>query len=133
MRVELYEQESGRLVAVQNLSQGTPQQLQGLEFTFQGEGQFTGLKVVKNPGINLIWIASGLMILGLVTLFYFPHRRLWALCKPRPDGTTEVSMRMTAQRDIALSSEFDRLNDKITGELGSSQESDNSNEGGRDV
>ncbi len=133
MRVELYEQENDRLVAVQNLSQGAPQQLEGLEFTFQREGQFTGLKVVKNPGINLIWIAAALMILGLVTLFYFPHRRLWALCRPHPDGTTEMSMRMMAQRDIALSSEFDRLNEKIAEELGSTQESDHSNEGGRDV
>ncbi len=133
MRVELYEQESGRLVAVQNLSQGTPKELAGLDFTFQREGQFTGLKVVKNPGINLIWIAATLMIVGLVTLFYFPHRRLWALCKPRPDGTTEVSMRMTAQRDIALSSEFDRINEKVAGELGVSQKSGGSSEGGRDV
>jgi cytochrome c biogenesis protein len=133
MRGELYEQESGRLIAVQNLSQGTPQEMEGLEFTFQREGQFTGLKVVKNPGINLIWIAATLMIVGLVTLFYFPHRRLWALCKPRPDGTAEVSMRMTAQRDIGLSAEFDRMNDKVAGEIGATQESGDAGKGGEDV
>lgn len=133
MRVEVYAENGDRLVAVQNLSQGAPQEMEELSFTFQREGRFTGLKVVKNPGINIIWIASILMLLGLVMLFYFPHRRLWALCKPGPDGTTEVRLGMTAQRDVSLSREFDRLSDRVAGELGTARESGDSGGGAKDV
>jgi cytochrome c biogenesis protein len=122
MRVEVYERDSDRLVAVENLSQGTPKELEGLNFTFQRESRFTGLKVVKDPGVNIIWIASTLMLLGLAMIFYFPHRRLWALCKSRPDGTAEVRLGMMSQRGISLAGEFDRLRDKVKGALGIAQE-----------
>lgn len=112
MRVELYRQ-GIRAAVPQNLSQGRPTDLAGLTFTFERESRFTGLKVVKDPGVNIIWVASGLMVLGMIMLFYLPRRRLWALCNERPDGTTEVLLGMPAQRDQSLSGEFERLRLKI--------------------
>jgi hypothetical protein len=52
-------------------------------------------------------------------LFYLPPRRLWALVKERPDGTTEVMLGMPAQRDISLGGEFGKLRERVTKALGS--------------
>jgi len=118
MRLELYRQNSDRLVATENISQGKTKNVAGLDFTFEREKRFTGLQVVKDPGVNIIWAASTLMVVGLVAMFYFPHRRLWALCKRRPDGSTEVRLGMTAQRDMSLSGEFNSLRDRVGAALG---------------
>ncbi len=133
MRVEVYRLDSDKLVTTDNVTQGAPKDLAGLNFTFQREQRFTGLKVVKDPGANIIWAAGALMVLGLVMLFYFPHRRLWALCKSRPDGTSEVRLGMTAQRDLSLAEEFDKLRKKVSHHLGTDEPSKHRAEGGRDV
>ena len=133
MRVEVYQRDSGSAVAVDNLSQGTPKELAGLNFTFQREQRFTGLIVAKDPGVNLIWAASGLMVFGLVMLFYFPHRRLWALCASRPDGTADVRLGMTADRDISLTDEFNRVRANVELALGKVPRGSDPDQGGRHV
>jgi hypothetical protein len=66
-------------------------------------------------------------------LFYFPHRRLWALVKSRPDGTTEVRLGMTAQRDMSLADEFKGVRAKVGRALGIVQDGKDPAEGGEDV
>lgn len=117
MRIELF-QNYVRVARAQNLSLGTPMQIQGLSFTFEREARFSGLKVVKDPGTNLIWVAGACMVLGMVMLFYLPPRRLWALCKERGDGTCAVLLGMPAQRDISLSGEFKKLQQRLLQALG---------------
>jgi cytochrome c biogenesis protein len=133
MRLEVYQNDTGGTVAVENVSQGTPKDLAGLTFTFQREQRFTGLIVTKDPGVNIIWAASGFMVLGLVMLFYFPHRRLWALCTARPDGTADVRLGMTADRDISLSEEFNRVRANVELALGKRQASSDPDQGGQHV
>jgi cytochrome c biogenesis protein len=133
MRLEVYKKDTGGAVAVENVSQGTPKDLAGVTFTFQREQRFTGLIVTKDPGVNIIWAASGFMVLGLVMLFYFPHRRLWALCTSRPDGTADVRLGMTADRDISLTEEFNRVRAVVERALGKAQDSSAAAEGGRHV
>lgn len=112
MRIELADND--RLVAEPaTLTQGDPVELGGMTFTFERESRFTGLKVVKDPGVNIIWIASTLLVLGMVMLFYFPRRRAWALLTARPDGHTDVRIAMPAQRDLSPASEFNRLQSRV--------------------
>lgn len=117
MRVELFNQDAS-VATPANLIQGTPAAVAGLTFTFERESRFSGLKVVKDPGVNIIWAAGALMFVGLVALFYLPPRRLWALCIRRADGTTEVRLAMPAQRDFALDSEFERMRERVRNALG---------------
>jgi len=116
IRMELY-RDSVRVARPVNLSQGMPMAIEGLTFTFEQESRFAGLKVVKDPGMNVIWAACAFMVAGLVMLFYLPRRRLWALCTQRPDGTSEVLVGMPAQRDFSLAGEFDRLQTRLAGAL----------------
>lgn len=130
MRIEIYSLDTETPVVSDNVTQGTPKELAGLKFTFERERRFTGLKVVKDPGVNIIWVASTLMIVGLVMLFYFPHRRLWALCRSRPDGTVDVRLATPAQRDLSLEGEFRRLSKRVRSALGADRHAGRSDEGG---
>lgn len=133
MRVEVYKQGSSTLAASETVSQGTPKDMAGLTFTFVRESRFTGLKVVKDPGVNLIWIAGVLMLIGLVMLFYFPHRRVWAICKKNVDGTSDVRMATTAQRDLSQEKDFENLRERLRLALGISGDGDGLAEGGNNV
>lgn len=130
VRLELYDKPTGRLVDVQSLSRNNPVSAEGLTFTFLRERQFTGLKVVKDPGVNVIWLASGLMVLGLVMVFWFPHRRLWALCSPRSGGGTDVRLAATSQRDLGLEKDFETVAGKVRRALAEQQREERK---GRDV
>ena len=88
---------------------------------------------MKDPGTNIIWVASALMVIGLAMLFYFPHRRLWALVKQRPDGGAEVRVGMTAQRDMSLESEFNRLRQRVESALRGARGGRTSAQGDKDV
>ena len=57
-------------------------QQRGDEFflTFEGftEKEYTGLQVTRDPGVWIVWVGSGLLILGLIISFFFSHQRVWA-------------------------------------------------------
>jgi cytochrome c biogenesis protein len=113
VRLELYDKPTNQLVKIENLPRNQDVQVEGLTFRFLRESQFTGLKVVKDPGVNIVWIASGLMVLGLVMVFWFPHRRLWALCSPREDGGADVRLAAASQRDLGLEKDFEQVTAKV--------------------
>jgi cytochrome c biogenesis protein len=113
MRLELYDAASGQLLGIESLARNQTVVAEGLSFRFLRESQFTGLKVVKDPGVNVIWIASALMVLGLVMVFWFPHRRLWALCTPRDDGGTDVRLAAASQRDLGMEKDFEQVTAKV--------------------
>ena len=112
VRLELYNKD-GNLVDIEDMARNQDVVTQGLTFRFLRESQFTGLKVVKDPGVNIVWIASALMVLGLVMVFWFPHRRLWALVTPRPDGGAEVRLAAASQRDLGLEKDFEQVTAKV--------------------
>ena len=54
--------------------------------TFEGYKEYTGLSVTKDPGVWVVWIGCGLMILGLIVSFFFSHQRVWARISKGPGG-----------------------------------------------
>jgi cytochrome c biogenesis protein len=129
MLVEVWR--GGTQAAAENLTQGEPLEMAGLSFTFLRESRFTGLQVAKDPGVNIVWIAAALMVVGLAMLFYFPPKRIWALCKQRPDGTADVSIATTAERDLGQAKEFETLHQRVRMALGIASEDTESAEGGK--
>ncbi len=112
MRLEIYNPD-GDVDRLETLTQGEPKEIDGLTFTFERESRFTGLKVVKDPGVTIIWVACTLLVLGIVVLFYFPRLRAWALLTERPDGTTEVKLAMPSQRNLSPAGDFRRLRTRV--------------------
>jgi len=129
MRLELYDRASGQLLGIQSLQRNETVVAEGLSFRFLRESQFTGLKVTKDPGVNVIWLASALMVIGLVMVFWFPHRRLWALCTPRPDGSTDVRLASASQRDLGMEKDFERVTAKVRRALTRQQHDQNGGNG----
>jgi len=117
VRLDFY-QNYVRVARPGNIVQGRPTPVGDMTFTFVREGAYTGMQVVKDPGVNLIWVAGGLMIVGMVMLFSLPPRRLWALCRAKADGSTEVLLGMQGQRDISLAGEFGKLRGRVAKALG---------------
>jgi cytochrome c biogenesis protein len=56
--------------------------------TFEGVAskEYTGLQVTKDPGVWVVWVGCGLMILGLVVSFFFSHQRVWVRIPKGPGG-----------------------------------------------
>jgi len=56
--------------------------------TFEGvtSKEYTGIQVTKDPGVWVVWIGCGLMILGLIVSFFFSHQRVWVRIPKGPGG-----------------------------------------------
>jgi len=92
-------------VAVQVADEGKPVTIAGLQFTFVRERQFTGLIVAKDPGAPVVWAGAGLLVLGVIMVFLFPMRRLWA--RVRPVGTgSDVRLAAASHHDLGFESMF---------------------------
>ncbi|MEX1254021.1 MAG: cytochrome c biogenesis protein ResB [Dehalococcoidia bacterium] len=55
-----------------------PVEIEGRIYTFEGRREFAGVEVRRDPGVNFIWVAAGLLLAGLMVTFYVPRLRLWA-------------------------------------------------------
>lgn len=103
--VELYDKEM-QFITWAKLEKNTPQIVENLHFTYIGESRFSGLLVSKDPGILLIWVASFLFLLGLVQMFYFPHRQIWTSLSSNPLEGTAISARMESRKEFGLDHDF---------------------------
>jgi hypothetical protein len=90
-----------------SLAEGDPTVVDGYEYTFEGQREFAGISVKRDSGAWFIWIATGMLVIGLAVTFYVPRRRLWlrltggstqvaALAEKR--GGFEKDMRILAER-----------------------------------
>ena len=43
---------------------------------------YTGLQLAKDPGMNVVWVGSAILVIGLCIMFYVPHRKLWLVIRP---------------------------------------------------
>jgi cytochrome c biogenesis protein ResB len=55
-----------------------PVQIGDREYVFGGRREFAGIQARRDPGVNFIWVAAGLLLAGLMVTFYVPRLRLWA-------------------------------------------------------
>jgi cytochrome c biogenesis protein len=62
--------------------------------------EYTGLQVAWDPGVPIVWLACGIMILGLYMAFFIPHQRIWIRVGLEPDETA-VLMAGTTSRNPA--------------------------------
>ena len=98
------------------IDQGKPVQLGEFLVTFEREMRYANLQVAYNPGIPIFFIASVLLVGGLVVSFYFPLRRIRAIIAPTPAGAT-LTMAPLARRDWSGKRDFfaavERIGDRL--------------------
>jgi cytochrome c biogenesis protein len=90
-----------------------PEVTAGQSITWGGMGSWTGLVIKRDPGQPIVWIAFGLLIVGLVLTFYFPRRRAWA----RIDGD-RIELAFTADRYVDADREFGALAEAVAAGTG---------------
>ncbi|MFQ5916680.1 MAG: cytochrome c biogenesis protein ResB [Candidatus Binatia bacterium] len=117
-----YNTDDNAMLFAQKLAQGEPFEVTGLEFTFLRERRFTGLRVVKDPGVRLLWPATALIVLGMYTVLYLPHRRVWALCSQSGQQST-LALAGAAPRLSGFDGAFQRLVAGLEKELGTTTSS----------
>jgi ResB protein required for cytochrome c biosynthesis len=94
--------------ATQVVDQGKPTTIAGLSYTFERTRQFTGLIVAHDPGANVVWLGSALLVIGLFLVFFFPHRRIWLRVR-KTAGGSELLFASTMRRDSAFEPQFHQL------------------------
>ena len=89
-----------------------PEVTAGQSITWEGVGSWTGMVIKRDPGQPIIWLAFGLLIVGLVLTFYFPRRRAWARVLD-----DRVELAFAADSYVDAEREFDKLTDSVKGAL----------------
>ena len=112
MQLEVYKAGQEAPVATQVVTEGTPVQIAGLGFNVVREREFTGLVVAHNPGSWLIWVGATLLVVGMCIVFFFRHRRVRAVIRRTPEGST-TTVAAAWRRDTTFEPEFRRLVDDI--------------------
>jgi hypothetical protein len=89
-----------------SLIPGEKTEIDGLEYSFVQQREFSGIEVKRDRSDNLVWVGAAAVVGGLMITFWVPRRRLWAKI-----STTGLSMAGQAPwhaqfggelRDIAL-------------------------------
>jgi cytochrome c biogenesis protein len=78
---------------------------------------FTGLQIAKQPGQNIIWLGSFLMITGLIYSFYFSHQRIWAILRINENGHTVLKLGGTSNKNqVAFGKAFQAMVKTLDGD-----------------
>lgn len=71
--------------------------------------QFSVIQAAKDPGVNLIWVGCGFLMLGLALAFYWPTREIRVILE-ESQGKTEVTAGGIASKNRdAFQSEFEKI------------------------
>jgi cytochrome c biogenesis protein len=99
----------GELVNMVIADQGTPKSLEGMDFTFWREREYTGIGVRQDPGSTLMWIGSALLVIGMTMTFAFRPRRIWL--RPLVDDSGEIALRFASsdKADYGFGNQFQDL------------------------
>ena len=88
----------------------------GDEFILNVEGvtekEYTGLQVTKDPGVWVVWIGCGLMILGIIVSFFFSHQRVWVRI-PKGSGGEIVLAGSANKNRVGFEKNFGELADGV--------------------
>jgi cytochrome c biogenesis protein len=83
----------------------------GFEFRLIGfdTTQYTGLQIVKDPGVPVVWVGCGLLMIGLILSFFIFHRRIWVVLKKEGEKTTILIGGLTNKNKFDFEREFSEL------------------------
>ena len=108
VQLEIFQDGKEDAIATQVVDQGKAVTVAGLTYTFERTRQYTGLNVARDPGANFVWVGSTLLVLGLILVFFFPHRRVWVRIR-RTSGGSEILCASNMKRDVAFEPKFHQI------------------------
>lgn len=113
IQVEVYQGASQTTpIDIKVIDEGAKATVAGLDFTFVRERQFTGLIVARDPGAPFVWAGAFALVLGVVLVFLFPSRRIWARVRAAGAGS-DVRVAAATRHDMGFETTFRALIDAI--------------------
>jgi cytochrome c biogenesis protein len=99
---------------VRGLSNPGQQGENGFDLRLEGiaSHEYTGLQVTKDPGVWIVWLGCGLMILGFILSFFFSHQRIW-LKIPKGAGGEIVLAGSTNKNRVGFERSFQQVAEGI--------------------
>jgi cytochrome c biogenesis protein len=84
------------------------------KYTIAGKQMYaTGLQVAKDPGVWVVYIGCGLMILGLYMAFFMSHRRIWLLISKEDDKSTVLMSGSANKNKTGFETTFGNLSTEL--------------------
>jgi cytochrome c biogenesis protein len=76
--------------------------------------QYSVFTLARDPGVPVVAVAAGLLLLGLVPSLYVTRRRVWARAAPDGAGGTRVELAgLALQGKAAFEGELARLAEQV--------------------
>lgn len=122
VRLEVYPLGGSSPLAFEHLKQGESKVIAGLRFGFERETRFTGLQLLRDPGMQLVWLGAAMVILGAGAALLLPHRRLWARIEAGDGGGAVVRLASTRGRGLPFDHEFRVLREHLESRQGAATE-----------
>ncbi len=94
-------------------------EIKGSRYRFELTGyrpkQFTGLQITRDPGVNIVWTGSTLIVVGITLSSFIYHRRLWAKVIPQEgrNGAVVHIGGTSHKSQIDFQKEFRTLTERI--------------------
>ena len=73
----------------------------------------TGLQVAKDPGVWVVYLGCGLMLLGLMVAFFLSHRRLWLFIREEGDGVSVLLVGSANKNKAGFEKSFAALAERL--------------------
>ncbi|MFC1850567.1 cytochrome c biogenesis protein ResB [candidate division CSSED10-310 bacterium] len=115
--VQLKIQEDGELIdqfwifaKFPDINMGKKKSPLHFEITFPAGNYYTGLQVVKDPGIPLVYLGGIILCIGLFMIFFWSHRRYYIIVEQQDSaGISVVIGAKTNKNRMALRNEFELI------------------------
>ncbi len=83
---------------------------------------YTGLQLARDPGMNVVWIGSAILVFGLCIMLYVSHRKVWLVLEEE-GGNTVMRVAGLANRNMmAFEREFNELLRELEGGFANSDQ-----------
>ena len=70
---------------------------------------YTGLQLAQDPGMNVVWAGSAMLVIGLCIMFYMPHRKIWLIIRPDASGSHITLAGMVNRNPLVFKTAFHDL------------------------
>ncbi len=70
---------------------------------------YTGLQLARDPGMNVVWVGSAILVFGLCVMFYVSHRKVWLRIVEEGGGVSLHLGGMSNRNELVFSEEFHQL------------------------
>ncbi|MDQ6968767.1 MAG: cytochrome c biogenesis protein ResB, partial [Mariprofundaceae bacterium] len=70
---------------------------------------YTGLQLTRDPGMNVVWVGSALLVIGLCIMLYVSHRKLWLIVRRKGKDVSISFVGLSNRNPLNFEHEFNEI------------------------